>query len=581
MMIKYECPKCGTALESPSSMAGQEDQCPLCKHTCTVPERKTGRRVFIGSCVGGGLLLAVALTVVLVPWAREPRSGSGDTPQAQPASPPVVSDPLRREQPSNSEPVVSTQPAVAEGTQPPKGSSEPGKAPQGAPLSPEQVFERASPAVVYIVVRDRHFKPIGLGSGFFVDAKGLIVTNYHVIKGAEFATARLNSGATLIVDGVTATDPDADLALLKVSGGGFAFLKNAEGPLPRIGTTVYAIGNPRGLENTFSEGMVSGHREIKEGLTAIQVTTPISRGSSGGPLLNASGEAVGVTTAYLTGGQNLNFAVPVAAVRRLTQRQGKVQTLASAGGGRLEQAETEELDKAWDAMADQDWGAASEILTTLRTSQADNALVWDALRYLHRKLGNHEITIEHWKTGRGAEGQAWLNSGIKRSKEGRYSDAIESFKGAVSRDPDRGEAYYMMATIYMLQSFKGGEEKYSEAVEAYKKAIALGLKPKPAPAASAHYGIGTAYQYLKKYSEAIEAFKMVIIFETPADAAAFFEMGWCYEELGDPAAALAAYQMSLRREPAGRYAGVARRDIRRLGGVPGQRPETRPAVSGP
>jgi S1-C subfamily serine protease len=231
----------------------------------------------------------------------------------------------QRKEPSRDKP-TSSRPA----------QSQPAKRPEPAPLSPEQVFEKASPAVVYIIVRDKDFKPIGLGSGFFVTANGLVVTNYHVIKGAEFATARLSSGATLFVDGVVATDPSRDLALLKVSGGAFPCLKIAKGALPKVGATVYAIGNPQGLENTFSGGMVSGHREIKQGLTAIQVTTPISPGSSGGPLLNVSGEVVGVTTGGLTGGQNLNFAAPVSGVSALIRKQGKVRTLASAGGGRFD-----------------------------------------------------------------------------------------------------------------------------------------------------------------------------------------------------------------------------------------------------
>ena len=567
-MIKYKCPKCGATLESPSSMAGQNDQCPSCKHACKVPERKKRRRILVGSCIGAGLVLVIGLALVLAHAARGPRSGTVGTTKTQPA----------KSQPAD------TPKTTVKDIERLRRELELPKTQQDAPLSPEQLFERASPAVVYIVVRDGNFKPTGLGSGFFVDAKGLIVTNYHVIKGAEFVTARLSNGATLFVEGVVATDPDADLALLKVSGAGFAFLKIADGPLPKVGAAVYAIGNPRGLENTFSSGMVSGHREIKKGLTAIQVTTPISRGSSGGPLLNATGEVVGVTTAYLKGGQNLNFAIPVAAVRRLIQRQGKVRTLASAGGGRLRRAETEELDKAWEAIAKQDWRAASKILTRLRKLQPENRLVWDALGYLHRKLGNHEITIEHWRrlvddsirsSRKGRYYRASLYTGFCFSKDGRYSDAIKAFKRAIVHDPDRAEAYYMMATIYMLQSFKGGKEKYSEAVEAYKKAVAL------KPDADSYYGMGTAYQYLKNYSKASESFKMAITFKTPVVAAAYFEMGWSYEEVGKPAAALDAYQQSLRLEPAGRYAGAARDNIRRLGGVPGQGAKSRRAGPGP
>ena len=126
-------------------------------------------------------------------------SPSKDTPEPKATAKAAAPSAVAAKEPSREKP---TPPSPAQPK--PLGGElavEPPKRPEPAPLSPEQLFEKASPAVVYIVVRDKDFKPLGLGSGFFVDANGLVVTNYHVIKGAEFATARLSSGATLFVDG--------------------------------------------------------------------------------------------------------------------------------------------------------------------------------------------------------------------------------------------------------------------------------------------------------------------------------------------------------------------------------------------
>ena len=421
----------------------------------------------------------------------------------------------QRKEPSRDKP-TSSRPA----------QSQPASRPEFAPLSPEQVFEKASPAVVYIVVRDKDFKPIGLGSGFFVAASGLIATNYHVIKGAEFATARLSTGATLFVEGVVATDPNGDLALLKVLGGGFPCLKIAKGALPKVGATVYAIGNPDGLENTFSSGMVSGHREIRPGLTYIQMTTPITHGSSGGPLLNVSGEVVGVTTSGRERG-NLNFAVPVSDVSALIRKQGKVKTLASAGGGRFDSTDTEELDKAWSAMAKKDWSTAAKILTDLRRTQPDNPFVWYSLGVLHGRLGNHDIAIEH-------------------------------FEKAITFKPDYAGAYWCMG--YSYERLK----QYPEAIEACKKAIAI-----DPDCAIAYRIMGNAYFELKRYDEAIEANKKAIAID-PGNAFAYWSMGNAYCELKRYAEAIEAYEQFLRLEPTGSWPDDVRKKLPRLHRLAGQ-----------
>jgi hypothetical protein len=186
-------------------------------------------------------------------------------------------------------------------------------------LEPNAVFEMASPAVFYLEITDLKGTKIKTGSGFFISGDGLAVTNYHVIKGATSAVAVTSDGKRHNVLGVYATGEkdNVDLAVIKVEGEGFAALRLADSDAVRIGETVYALGSPLGLKNTFSTGIISGLDRKIDGMDFIQTTAPISPGSSGGVLLDVSGKVVGVTTAFAASGQNVNLIVPINELKRL------------------------------------------------------------------------------------------------------------------------------------------------------------------------------------------------------------------------------------------------------------------------
>jgi len=149
---------------------------------------------------------------------------------------------------------------------------------------------------------------LGLGSGFFV-SENVIVTNYHVIEGSNEAYCYTNnSSAKYKIEGYLAVDKSVDLILLKVSGLNRTALKIATS-LISPGQKVYVIGSPKGLPASISDGIISGLRDF-EGYKLIQITAPISPGSSGGPVLNANGEVIGVSVGQYKEGQNLNFAIP-------------------------------------------------------------------------------------------------------------------------------------------------------------------------------------------------------------------------------------------------------------------------------
>ncbi len=199
----------------------------------------------------------------------------------------------------------------------------------GALTVPELV-KRTSNAVVQIVTSDETGEQ-KLGSGFVVSQDGKIVTNFHVIEGANSAIVKLTNGSSLPVKGILAQDADKDLVILKVNGRNFESL-NLDSKLSlQVGDHVVAIGSPLGLEGTVSDGIVSAIRVDEEDKTWIQTTAPVSHGNSGGPLLNMRGKVVGVITRGLNPGegQNLNFAIPALEVARLLSSNSPTSPLGN------------------------------------------------------------------------------------------------------------------------------------------------------------------------------------------------------------------------------------------------------------
>jgi hypothetical protein len=195
------------------------------------------------------------------------------------------------------------------------------------------IAKLANGAVVSIIMSDKNGKAVAQGTGFIISRDGRIVTNYHVIEEGSSAIVKLPDGAFYLVDGVLASDKARDVAVIKAHGTNFRKVALGNSNQLQVGEGVVAIGNPLSLEATVSNGIVSGIRTSEElGGKLLQITTPISPGSSGGPLFNMSGEVIGITTLYLRGGENLNFAIPINDVKPLLLTNStKLQNLPNGG----------------------------------------------------------------------------------------------------------------------------------------------------------------------------------------------------------------------------------------------------------
>ena len=182
--------------------------------------------------------------------------------------------------------------------------------PRGAlSQTPNPSIENALRSTVTILTLGSAGDTLALGSGFFVAPEGVLVTNWHVMSGADHAVVVLTDGSRYSDVAFIAGDPVVDVALLRVRGGRFPVLPPSR-VLPAVGTRIVVIGSPLGLAQTVTDGLVSGVRNLG-GRDRLQMSAPISPGSSGGPVLNPRGEVVAIAASSLVGGQQINFAVPI------------------------------------------------------------------------------------------------------------------------------------------------------------------------------------------------------------------------------------------------------------------------------
>ena len=174
-------------------------------------------------------------------------------------------------------------------------------------MSAREIVDASSPAIVRVEAGEDR-----VGTGFILDRSGLIATNLHVIEGESSIKVKLwkDQGEYQVVS-IAGVDRGHDLALMRIKPRtNLPVVKLGDSNVVSAGDKIYAIGNPLGMDYSVSDGLISQVRQLSAELTILQISAPISQGSSGGPLFNQFGEVIGVTTMIVTQGQNINLAVP-------------------------------------------------------------------------------------------------------------------------------------------------------------------------------------------------------------------------------------------------------------------------------
>jgi Do/DeqQ family serine protease len=189
----------------------------------------------------------------------------------------------------------------------------------------DQFFGRGGPG------RREEFRQPGLGSGVIVDKRGYVLTNFHVIRGADSVTVKLPSKQEF-QGRIVGTDSKTDLAIVRFQPeGDLRVAALGDSDTLRVGEWAIAIGNPFGLDQTVTVGVVSATGRSEVGIATyenfIQTDASINPGNSGGPLVNLKGEVIGINTAIVATGQGIGFAIPANMVKRVTSQlidRGKV-----------------------------------------------------------------------------------------------------------------------------------------------------------------------------------------------------------------------------------------------------------------
>lgn len=189
----------------------------------------------------------------------------------------------------------------------------------GAPMTPEQLYAAVAPSIMRINVSRRDGSPTALGTGVAIEPD-TVITNCHVAQAGDVVQVR--DQQALLPASIVVADEEFDLCKLRVHGLSARPVTLGASTQLNVGQKVFAIGSPQGLDLTLSDGLVSSLREGPAG-TFIQTTAPVSPGSSGGGLFDQRGRLVGIITFQMRSGQNLNFAIPVEWIDKMSNRRSE------------------------------------------------------------------------------------------------------------------------------------------------------------------------------------------------------------------------------------------------------------------
>ena len=407
-------------------------------------------------------------------------------------------------------------------------------------LLPELV-RRIKPSAVAIETFDARGEKLSRGSGFFIDSDR-VVTNRHVIDNAHRAEVHSYTGTVYAVKGVLAVDAEGDLALLKVdSPAGSARPLPLDRTSPQEGESVVVIGNPFGLEGSVTNGIVSAVRDIPTFGRIIQITAPISPGSSGSPVVNMQGQVIGVATLQITGGQSVNFAIPSERISQL--QSATLMTLPElvASTGRNKRAKAVQLFRdGLSFLSRDDCEKALPYFEKAVDSDNNYAEAWAQTGFCKEKLGRHAEAIEASKKAVSLRpaAESYFNIGLASYYLKQYRESAEAYRAAIRLDPyNAADAYYALGLVYRDWG------KADEEIQAYKQAIKL--RP---DYTSAYERLGNRYFRSKKYSEAVEVFKQLSSLK-PADATASNSLGEAYLEMNKFNEALDSFRQAIRLKP--------------------------------
>ena len=403
-----------------------------------------------------------------------------------------------------------------------------------------QLVRRIKPSAVAIETFDAKGNSISRGSGFFV-ASDKIITNRHVIEKSNRVEVNLLNGKKYTARGVLAIDGEGDLALLQVDvPAGSAIPLPIIQNTPQEGESIVVIGNPFGLEGSVSNGIVSAVRTISGYGRIIQITAPISPGSSGSPVVNMSGQVIGVATLQAAEGQSINFAVP--SERILQLKIGELQSFTNFNSDtqKNKRAAAERLySQGLGVLSRDDYARAAAYFDKAVETDPNYAEAWYQSGFSYGMLGKHEESLKASKQAarlRPEWTETFVNIGASSYALGRFEDAVNAYRQAAKLDSSNADTQYALG----LSFNKLGRSE--EEILAYKRAVAI--KP---DFANAYEKLGAAYLKQKRYAEAVPVFENLKTYKP--DAKTYNFLGESYFESGKTEESIEAFNTAVNYNP--------------------------------
>ena len=406
-------------------------------------------------------------------------------------------------------------------------------------LLPELV-RRIKPSAVAIETFDSRNEKLSRGSGFFIEVDR-IVTNRHVIEGAYRAEIHSSTGAVFPVKGVLAVDAEGDLAVLKIDTAANVRPLPLDKTSPQEGESVVVIGNPLGLEGSVTNGIVSAVRDIPTFGRIIQITAPISSGSSGSPVVNMQGQVIGIATLQITGGQSVNFAIPSERISQLQLATAMSLSDLVAASGRNKRAKAVQFFRdGLSFLSKDDCEKAVVSFEKAVESDVNYAEAWAQSGFCNEKLGKHAEALEASRRAVALRpsAESYFNIGLASFYLKQYKEAVDGYRQSIKLDPyNSADAYYALGLVYRDWG------KADEEIQAYKQAIKL--RP---DYTIAYERLGSRYLRSKKFAEAVEVFRQIAAMK-PGDAAAPNNLGEAYLELNKLPEAQESFRQAIRLKP--------------------------------
>lgn len=403
-----------------------------------------------------------------------------------------------------------------------------------------ELVRLVKPSAVAIETFDAKGNSVARGSGFFIGSDR-IITNRHVIENSSRVIIHLMDGKKYPVRGVLAIDGEGDLALLQVDvPKQLAIPLQVVRTVPQEGESIVVIGNPFGLEGSVTNGIVSAVREISGYGKIIQITAPISPGSSGSPVVNMYGQVIGIATLQAAEGQSLNFAVP--AERILQLKVGDVRSFSSLSSD-TEKNKRSSAERFYSQGVAQlsldDFARALPFFEKAAELDPNYAEAWYQAGFCYGILGRHEEALR--ASQRAADlrpnwSETWANIGASNFSLGRFGPAMTAYRTAVKLDDKNPDTQFALGlTLSKLNRFD--EEALS-----YKRAIAL--KPDHSRALER---LGLVYMKLDRWNDAVEAFEQLKLYRP--DAKAYNYLGESLLETGKTDASIEAFNFAVNYNP--------------------------------